>query len=62
MCNLFSGKRKFDGGHQNQGEYKRRQPNGNWGSNPIPQQPLHNNGYRGRGNQEFYQDSYGEQW
>ncbi|XP_037079859.1 heterogeneous nuclear ribonucleoprotein R-like [Pollicipes pollicipes] len=56
------GKRKFDGGHQIQGEYKRRQPNSNWGSNPIPQQPLHNNGYRGRGNHEFYMDSYGEHW
>ncbi|XP_043232975.1 heterogeneous nuclear ribonucleoprotein Q-like isoform X2 [Amphibalanus amphitrite] len=56
------GKRKFDGGHQNQGEYKRRQPNGNWGTNPIPQQPLHNNGYRGRASHDFYSDSYGEQW
>lgn len=67
------GKRKFEGGHQNQGDYKRRQTNTNWGSNPIPQQPLRSSrggrgggggGYGGRygAASDFYTDSYGGQW
>ncbi|XP_017757230.1 PREDICTED: heterogeneous nuclear ribonucleoprotein Q isoform X3 [Eufriesea mexicana] len=35
------GKRKFDGGHQNQGECKRRFQS-NWGNQPLAQQPLGN--------------------
>ncbi|XP_060527253.1 heterogeneous nuclear ribonucleoprotein Q-like isoform X3 [Cylas formicarius] len=51
------GKRKFDGGHQNQGETKRRfqqQGGGGWGNQPLAQQPLGDvNG------EQWYQDSYG---
>ncbi|KAG2460715.1 HNRPR protein, partial [Polypterus senegalus] len=62
------GKRKADG--YNQPDSKRRQTNNqqNWGSQPIAQQPLHQGGdYSGNygynnDNQEFYQDSYGQQW
>ncbi|XP_017757234.1 PREDICTED: heterogeneous nuclear ribonucleoprotein Q isoform X7 [Eufriesea mexicana] len=36
-----AGKRKFDGGHQNQGECKRRFQS-NWGNQPLAQQPLGN--------------------
>ncbi|XP_053980994.1 heterogeneous nuclear ribonucleoprotein R-like isoform X6 [Hylaeus anthracinus] len=36
-----AGKRKFDGGHQNQGESKRRFQS-NWGNQPLAQQPLGN--------------------
>ncbi|XP_066598368.1 heterogeneous nuclear ribonucleoprotein R isoform X1 [Prorops nasuta] len=36
-----AGKRKFDGGHQNQGESKRRFQS-NWGNQPFAQQPLGN--------------------
>jgi heterogeneous nuclear ribonucleoprotein R len=92
-----TGKRKFDGGHQNQGESKRRYQTtggggggntgsatagGSWGSQPIPQQPLNNtysglsasggvNGNSGAnycsptgggGDQQWYQDSYGQSW
>lgn len=53
------GKRKFDGGHQNQGDPKRRYAsaiigNGgsNWGSQPLPQQPLGSNG------EQWYTDTY----
>uniref|UniRef100_A0A1A8MCP6 Synaptotagmin binding, cytoplasmic RNA interacting protein n=2 Tax=Nothobranchius pienaari TaxID=704102 RepID=A0A1A8MCP6_9TELE len=60
------GKRKADG--YNQPDSKRRQTNNqNWGSQPIVQQPLHggdhsgNYGYKSD-NQEFYQDSFGQQW
>lgn len=60
------GKRKADG--YNQPDSKRRQTNNqNWGSQPIAQQPLqggeHGNysGYKSD-NQEFYQDSFGQQW
>ncbi|KPP76865.1 heterogeneous nuclear ribonucleoprotein R-like [Scleropages formosus] len=62
------GKRKADG--YNQPDSKRRQTNNqqNWGSQPIAQQPLQqgtdysgNYGYS-NDNQEFYQDSYGQQW
>ncbi|XP_046406124.1 heterogeneous nuclear ribonucleoprotein Q-like [Ischnura elegans] len=75
------GKRKFDGGHQNPGESKRRYQNavpgasgGNWGNQPIPQQPLTNSysgltsGMNGNsysnsgGDQQWYQDSYGQSW
>ncbi|CAL7934773.1 unnamed protein product [Xylocopa violacea] len=38
---LPAGKRKFDGGHQNQGESKRRFQS-NWGNQPLAQQPLGN--------------------
>uniref|UniRef100_A0A673ZVI0 Heterogeneous nuclear ribonucleoprotein R-like n=1 Tax=Salmo trutta TaxID=8032 RepID=A0A673ZVI0_SALTR len=61
------GKRKADG--YNQPDSKRRQTNNqNWGSQPIAQQPLQQGGdYSGNygydnDNQEFYQDSYGQQW
>ncbi|XP_050446256.1 heterogeneous nuclear ribonucleoprotein R isoform X3 [Cataglyphis hispanica] len=41
-CNrAVAGKRKFDGGHQNQGESKRRFQS-NWGNQPLAQQPLGN--------------------
>ncbi|NXG45328.1 HNRPQ protein, partial [Psilopogon haemacephalus] len=60
------GKRKADG--YNQPDSKRRQTsNQNWGSQPIAQQPLQggdrsgNYGYKSE-NQEFYQDSFGQQW
>ena len=69
---IFTGKRKFEGGHQNQGDHKRRQTNTNWGSNPIPQQPLRNSRGGGGGGygysggygtaSDFYTDSYGAQW
>lgn len=36
-----AGKRKFDGGHQNQGDSKRRFQS-NWGNQPLAQQPLGN--------------------
>ncbi|XP_046738996.1 heterogeneous nuclear ribonucleoprotein R isoform X1 [Diprion similis] len=39
-----AGKRKFDGGHQNQGECKRRFQS-SWGNQPLAQQPL-GNSYR----------------
>ncbi|XP_023241425.1 heterogeneous nuclear ribonucleoprotein Q [Centruroides vittatus] len=70
----LAGKRKFDGGHQNQGDSKRRfqtkraATGGSWGSQPIPQQPLDSSGYnsyRGGhigGEDQWYQDSYGQQW
>ncbi|XP_065170004.1 heterogeneous nuclear ribonucleoprotein Q isoform X4 [Atheta coriaria] len=49
---LPAGKRKFDGGHQNQGESKRRYQS-NWGSQPLAQQPL------GAANgDQWYQDSF----
>ncbi|XP_018580131.1 heterogeneous nuclear ribonucleoprotein Q isoform X1 [Anoplophora glabripennis] len=52
---LPAGKRKFDGGHQNQGDSKRRFQS-NWGSQPLPQQPL---GADINGEQQaWYQDSY----
>ncbi|XP_036300233.1 heterogeneous nuclear ribonucleoprotein R isoform X6 [Pipistrellus kuhlii] len=62
------GKRKADG--YNQPDSKRRQTNNqqNWGSQPIAQQPLQQGGdYTGNygynnDNQEFYQDTYGQQW
>ncbi|XP_023385178.1 heterogeneous nuclear ribonucleoprotein R isoform X6 [Pteropus vampyrus] len=62
------GKRKADG--YNQPDSKRRQTNNqqNWGSQPIAQQPLQQGGdYSGNygynnDNQEFYQDTYGQQW
>uniref|UniRef100_A0AAY5KG07 Heteroous nuclear ribonucleoprotein R n=1 Tax=Esox lucius TaxID=8010 RepID=A0AAY5KG07_ESOLU len=63
----MGGKRKADG--YNQPDSKRRQTNSqNWGSQPIAQQPLQQGGdYSGNygynnDNQEFYQDSYGQQW
>ncbi|XP_032399698.1 heterogeneous nuclear ribonucleoprotein Q isoform X1 [Etheostoma spectabile] len=61
------GKRKADG--YNQPDSKRRQTNNqNWGSQPIAQQPLHGGDHSGNysgyksDNQEFYQDSFGQQW
>ncbi|KAM8847404.1 heterogeneous nuclear ribonucleoprotein Q-like isoform 1-T1 [Synchiropus picturatus] len=61
------GKRKADG--YNQPDSKRRQTNNqNWGSQPIAQQPLqgadHSGNYSGykSESQEFYQDSFGQQW
>nr|XP_061806264.1 heterogeneous nuclear ribonucleoprotein Q-like isoform X4 [Nerophis lumbriciformis] len=65
-ANVGGAKRKADG--YSQPDSKRRQPNNqNWGSQPIAQQPLqgadHSNysGYKSD-NQEFYQDSFGQQW
>uniref|UniRef100_A0A3Q3BG09 Synaptotagmin binding, cytoplasmic RNA interacting protein n=1 Tax=Kryptolebias marmoratus TaxID=37003 RepID=A0A3Q3BG09_KRYMA len=61
------GKRKADG--YNQPDSKRRQTNNqNWGSQPIAQQPLHGGDHSGNysgyksDNEEFYQDSFGQQW
>ncbi|XP_024147609.1 heterogeneous nuclear ribonucleoprotein Q isoform X1 [Oryzias melastigma] len=61
------GKRKADG--YNQPDSKRRQTNNqNWGSQPIAQQPLQGGDHAGNysgyksDNQEFYQDSFGQQW
>ncbi|XP_063243886.1 heterogeneous nuclear ribonucleoprotein Q isoform X4 [Bacillus rossius redtenbacheri] len=60
------GKRKFDGGHQNQGESKRRYQS-SWGNQPLAQQPLSNayglsgvngGGYSSGGDQQWYQDTY----
>ncbi|XP_070494183.1 heterogeneous nuclear ribonucleoprotein R isoform X4 [Chironomus tepperi] len=48
------GKRKFDGLGQNQGDPKRRfgiGNGGNWGSQPLPQQPLN-------GAEQWYTDTY----
>uniref|UniRef100_A0A8B9KLF8 Synaptotagmin binding, cytoplasmic RNA interacting protein n=1 Tax=Astyanax mexicanus TaxID=7994 RepID=A0A8B9KLF8_ASTMX len=63
----IGGKRKADG--YSQPDSKRRQTNNqNWGSQPIAQQPLQggdhsgNYGYKSDSNQEFYQDSFGQQW
>ncbi|XP_066261722.1 heterogeneous nuclear ribonucleoprotein Q isoform X1 [Euwallacea similis] len=53
-ASLQAGKRKFDGGHQNQGETKRRFQSGGqggWGGQPLAQQPLNGD--------QWYQDSYG---
>lgn len=41
LLSFTAGKRKFDGGHQNQGESKRRFQS-NWGNQPLAQQPLGN--------------------
>lgn len=54
------GKRKFDGSHQNPNDPKRRYASGlllgnggnNWGSQPLPQQPLNANG------EQWYTDTY----
>uniref|UniRef100_A0AAY5EAU6 RRM domain-containing protein n=1 Tax=Electrophorus electricus TaxID=8005 RepID=A0AAY5EAU6_ELEEL len=60
------GKRKADG--YSQPDSKRRQTsNQNWGSQPIAQQPLQSGDHSGNygyqaDNQEFYQDSFGQQW
>ena len=53
------GKRKAGGDH-NQGMTKRRNTShdGNWGAQPIAQQPL-DSGYN---DSQWYQDSYGQQW
>lgn len=61
------GKRKFDGGHQNQGDIKRRYGaaaaaalgnlGSNWGSQPLPQQPLGTNG-----GEQWYTDSTYSVW
>ncbi|XP_049849732.1 heterogeneous nuclear ribonucleoprotein Q isoform X4 [Schistocerca gregaria] len=61
------GKRKFDGGHQNQGESKRRYQS-SWGNQPLAQQPLGNayggmagmngGGYGPAADQQWYQDTY----
>ena len=64
----IGGKRKADG--YNQPDSKRRQTNNqqNWGSQPIAQQLLQQGGdYSGNygysnDNQEFCQDTYGQQW
>ncbi|XP_017864758.1 PREDICTED: heterogeneous nuclear ribonucleoprotein R isoform X15 [Drosophila arizonae] len=52
------GKRKFDGGHQNPADVKRRYQSGlignggSWGSLPLPQQPLGTNG------EQWYMDTF----
>lgn len=53
------GKRKMGGDH-NQGQTKKRlTQDGNWGAQPIAQQPLNQSeGY----DSQWYQDSYGQQW
>ncbi|XP_033224709.1 heterogeneous nuclear ribonucleoprotein R isoform X8 [Belonocnema kinseyi] len=65
----YAGKRKFDGGHQNQGESKRRFQS-SWGNQPLAQQPLGNtyglasvngggSGGAGSGDDpKWYQDSF----
>ncbi|XP_042869002.1 heterogeneous nuclear ribonucleoprotein R-like isoform X1 [Penaeus japonicus] len=67
----LAGKRKLDGGHQNEGDSKRRFQNtgASWGNQPIPQQPLSSysgaNGstYGGAGgDQQWYHDSYPQSW
>uniref|UniRef100_A0A182VRB3 Uncharacterized protein n=1 Tax=Anopheles minimus TaxID=112268 RepID=A0A182VRB3_9DIPT len=52
------GKRKFEGGPHNQGDIKRRYGalanfGNNWGSQPLPQQPLGANG-----GEQWYTDTY----
>ncbi|XP_058058040.1 heterogeneous nuclear ribonucleoprotein R isoform X3 [Anopheles bellator] len=52
------GKRKFEGGPHNQGDIKRRYGalanfGNNWGSQPLPQQPLGTNG-----GEQWYTDTY----
>lgn len=52
------GKRKIGGDH-NPGQSKKRNTDGNWGAQPIAQQPLNQSaGY----DSQWYQDSYGQQW
>lgn len=53
------GKRKFDGGHPNPADIKRRYPGGGlignggtWASLPLPQQPLGTNG------EQWYTDTF----
>lgn len=53
------GKRKLGGGDHNPGQTKKRNTDGNWGAQPIAQQPLNQaGGY----DSQWYQDSYGQQW
>ena len=63
ICFCFSfpaGKRKLDGGNQNQGETTRRyQSSSGWGSEPLAQQPLGNGMNGAFGDPQWYQDSYG---
>ncbi|XP_037099878.1 heterogeneous nuclear ribonucleoprotein Q-like isoform X1 [Syngnathus acus] len=65
-ANVGGAKRKADG--YNQPDSKRRQTNShNWGSQPIAQQPLQGDDHSSYSayqsdNQEFYQDSFGQQW
>lgn len=58
------GKRKA-GGDVNTAMSKRRNLD-NWGAQPIAQQPLDQSGYGGGGgnynNEQWYQDSYGQNW
>ncbi|KAL1123172.1 hypothetical protein AAG570_002259 [Ranatra chinensis] len=57
------GKRKLDGGNQNQGETKRRYQS-SWGNQPLAQQPLGGGGAASYntssslGDQQWYQDTY----
>lgn len=54
-----AGKRKM-GGEHNQGQTKKRiTQDGNWGAQPIAQQPLNQSGGY---DSQWYQDSYGQQW
>lgn len=52
------GKRKIGGDHS-QGMTKKRNTDGNWGAQPIAQQPLNQSGGY---DSQWYQDSYSQQW
>lgn len=50
-------KRKGPGDNHTQGQTKKRNTDGNWGAQPIAQQPLAQS-Y----DSQWYEDSYGQQW
>ncbi|KAL0275100.1 UNVERIFIED_CONTAM: hypothetical protein PYX00_003065 [Menopon gallinae] len=55
----FTGKRKFDGGHQTPGETKRRYKRiFNWGTHPVAHRQMGNYIFNGGYDQEFYTDTY----
>ncbi len=53
------GKRKIVGDHTQGMTKKRNTQDGNWGAQPIAQQPLNQSGGY---DSQWYQDSYGQQW
>jgi hypothetical protein len=53
------GKRKMGGEHTQGMTKKRNTLDGNWGAQPIAQQPLNQSGGY---DSQWYQDSYGQQW
>jgi len=61
MMRPWGGKRKFGGDHGQAGAKR-----SNWGAHPIAQQPLRggfNNYYSGgSGEDQWYQDTYGDNW